>query len=346
MTSHGGGPSAARPLPFGVHAVTITSEHGLEWSEHPDPVPGETDLVVAVTSAGLNAADLLQRLGLYPAPPGFPQDIPGMEFAGEVVAIGPRVSRFEIGDRVMALVGGGAQAELAITNEATALEVPEDLDLDAAGGFMEAAVTAYDALIVQAGLAAGEKLLVTGAAGGVGIVAVQLGAAAGATVIASTRHPELESGLIEFGAAIAVPPVEANEFGPFDVILELVGGDGTGESVSSLAIGGRLVVIGVGAGSRFQLDMLSLMQKRARISGSTMRSRSLAERAVIISAVERRVLPFVDSGAMVVPLAASFPMPHAAQAYDRFSAGAKLGKIVLMSEATNKQLTLESASDS
>jgi NADPH:quinone reductase len=341
----GGRAGTPRPLPFGVHAVTITADQSLEWLEHPDPSPGETDLVVAVASAGLNAADLLQRKGFYPAPPGFPQDIPGMEFAGEVVAIGSGVRRFEIGDRVMALVGGGAQAELAVTNEATALEVPEDLDLDSAGGFMEGAVTAYDALFVQAKLTAGEKLLVTGAAGGVGVAAVQLGSAAGATVIASTRHPELHSGLIELGAAVAVPPVEANEFGPFDVVLELVGGDGTADSVSSLATGGRLVVIGVGAGSRFQLEMLSLMQKRARISGSTMRARSLAERATVIAAVERRVLPFVDSGALVVPLAASYPMPHAADAYDRFSAGMKLGKIVLMSEATNKPLTLESASD-
>lgn len=328
-----------------MRAVTITSDAGLEWQDHPDPIPGDHEVVVAVAAAGLNAADLLQRRGLYPAPPGIPQDIPGMEFAGVVVSTGGRVSRFKVGDPVMALVGGAGQAELAVTHELTAIEVPEDMSLESAGGFMEGAATAYDALFTQAGLSAGEKLLVTGAAGGVGVFAVQLGSAAGATVVASTRHPELHPGLIELGAAVAVPPVEANEFGPFDVILELVGGEGVADSVTSLATNGRLVVIGVGAGARFQLDLLSLMSKRARISASTMRARPLAERAMVIAGLEKQVMPFVDSGALVVPIAASYPMSHATDGYDRFAAGSKLGKIVLMSEATNVPLTMETAQD-
>jgi NADPH:quinone reductase len=321
-----------------VHAVTITEQRTLEWDERPDPVPGDYDLVVAVGAAGLNGADLLQRAGYYPPPVGIPADIPGLELAGEVVAAGERTTRFKVGDRVMALVGGAAQAELALADEKTALEIPEGMDLQAAGAFMEAAATAFDALFTQAGLGAGETLLVTGAAGGVGVTAVQLGAAAGATVVASTRHPELHASLIELGAAAAVPPSESKEFGPFDVVLELVGGDGTADSVATLATGGRLVVIGIGAGSKFELDLRSLMAKRGRIFSSTMRARPLAERALVVSAVEKRVVPFAESGALVVPIAASFPMPDAAKAYERFAAGAKLGKVVLVTGGTSVPL--------
>ncbi len=322
-----------------MRAVTITDGAGLEWVEHPDPVPGDHELLVAVGAAGLNAADLLQRRGFYPAPPGVPPDIPGMELAGEVVATGAKTTRFKVGDRVMALVGGGAQAELALTDERTALEIPEDMHIEAAGGFMEAAVTAFDALFTQAGLGAGETLLVTGAAGGVGVAAVQLGSATGAIVVASTRHPDFNGPLIELGAAAVVQPGGAKEFGPFDVVLELVGGEGAAESVASLGIGGRLVVIGVGAGSKFELDMLALMSRRARIMGSTMRARPLAGRATVISELERRVIPLVDSGMLVVPVAEAFPMPAAERAYDRFGAGAKFGKLVLVTGGA--EMTLE-----
>jgi len=318
-----------------VRAVTITAGAGLEWAEHPDPVPGDYELLVAVGAAGLNGADLLQRMGFYPPPAGIPADIPGLEMAGVVVETGPRTSRFKVGDLVMALVGGAAQAELALTDERTALAVPSDLELETAGGFMEAAATAFDALFTQADLGAGERLLVTGAAGGVGSCAVQLGEAAGATVVASTRHRELNNDLVELGAIATVLPSQCAEFGPFDVILELVSGPGLADSVSCLATGGRLVVIGVGAGSRVELDMHVLMQKRARIMASTMRARPLADRALVISALERRVLPLVESGRLVVPVAATYPMSNATDAYDRFAAGGKLGKIVLLTEGAD-----------
>ena len=327
-----------------MRAVTITEGGGLEFIEKPDPVPGDHDLLVAVGAAGLNAADLLQRKGFYPAPPGVPPDIPGMELAGEVLSIGDSVSRFKPGDKVMGLVGGGAQAELALTNEATAIEIPEEMELEAAGGFMEGAATAFDALFTQAGLGAGETLLVTGAAGGVGVAAVQLGSAAGAVVVASTRHSEFHAPLIELGAAAAVPPATSKEFGPFDVVVELVGGEGAAESVASLATGGRMVIIGVGAGARFELDMLALMSRRARIMASTMRARPLAARSTVISELERRVIPLVDAGRMVVPITEAFPMPAAERAYDRFSAGAKFGKVVLVSGGA--ELPLEEAQQS
>ena len=321
-----------------MRAVTITEDRSLEWAERRDPVPGDHDLLVAVGAAGLNGADLLQKAGFYPPPAGIPADIPGLEFAGEVLAVGIHTTGFKIGDRVMALVGGAAQAELAITDEKTAIHVPEDMDLQAAGGFMEAAATAYDALFTQAQLSAGETLLVTGAAGGVGSIGVQLGAAAGATVVASTRNPEFHSTLIELGAAAAVTPAESKEFGPFDVVLELVGGDGTADSVSALATLGRVVVIGIGAGSKFELDLRLLMSKRGRIFSSTMRFRPLAERAVVVANVAKRVIPFVESGALIVPIAASYPMPDASHAYDRFASGAKMGKVMLVDAGTSVAL--------
>ena len=169
-----------------MHAVVI-DEGQLRWEERPDPESGDHELVVAVRAAGVNGADLSQRAGRYPAPPGWPQDVPGLEMAGEVAAVGACVTGFALGDRVMALVGGGAQAELAVVDETHALGVPAGLSWAEAGGFMEAYATAYDALFGQAGLTLGDRLLVTGAAGGVGSAAVQLAALAGAHVVGTRR---------------------------------------------------------------------------------------------------------------------------------------------------------------
>ena len=171
-----------------MHAVVIR-EGQLHWEERDDPVPGDTELLVSVRAAGLNAADLVQRAGFYPAPPGWPADIPGMEFAGEVVAVGRQVTLFSPGDRVMAVVGGGAQATLALVDETHALAVPDALPWTEAGGFPETFTTAYDALFRQAELQMGERVLVSGAAGGVGTAGVQLAAQAGAVVTATVRDP-------------------------------------------------------------------------------------------------------------------------------------------------------------
>ena len=188
-----------------MYAVVI-DEGSLRWEQRPDPEPGDHELVVAVRAAGVNGADLSQRAGRYPAPPGWPQDVPGLEMAGEVAAVGARVTRFAVGDRVMALVGGGAQAELAMVDEAHALGVPAGLCWPEAGGFMEAYATAYDALFGQAGLTLGDRVLVTGAAGGVGSAAVQLAALAGARVVASVRDPAKREEVAALGAAEVVDP--------------------------------------------------------------------------------------------------------------------------------------------
>jgi NADPH:quinone reductase len=310
-----------------VRAATIRDGEVL-IEEHPDPEPGAGEVLVRVRAAGLNGADMMQRRGLYPAPPGSPQDIPGMEFAGEVTAVGPGVERFSGGERVMAIVGGGAQAELVIAHERVLMEVPEGLDWSHAGGLPEVFTTAHDAIFAQAGLLPGEHLLVHGGAGGVGTAAIQLANAIGARVTATVRREELRDQVAELGAT-AVPCEEYAARGPFDVILELVGGPNMAENLQALATGGRIAVIGVSAGAKSELNLLALMGKRARIHGSTLRARPLEEKALTARRVEHEVLPLFERGKLRVPVAAEFPLERAADAYDAFAAGGKLGKIVL-----------------
>ena len=312
-----------------MRAVTIRDK-ALVVDARPDPEPGHGELLVRVRAAGVNGADILQRGGGYPAPPGSPPDIPGLEFAGEVVGVGPQVRRFAEGDRVMAVVGGGGQAELALVHERAAMRVPDALDWPLAGGVPEVFVTAHDAIFTQARLRPGEHLLVHGAAGGVGTAAVQMGRAAGARVTATVRRGELRPQVERLGAR-AVPPEGFAEHGPYDVILELVGAGNLAENLQSLATGGRIAVIGVGgSGPRAEMNLLALMQKRARIHGSTLRPRPLEEKALASRLVEKEVLPLFESGAITVPVAATYPLDEAAAAYERFEAGGKLGKIVLL----------------
>ena len=301
----------------------------LSVEEHPDPRPGTGEVLVRVMAAGLNGADMLQRRGAYPAPPGSPQDVPGLELAGEVAGLGPRSERFAEGDRVMAVVGGGGQAELAVVHERAAMPVPEVLDWAHAGGLPEVFVTAHDALFSQAALRPGERLLVHGGAGGVGTAAVQLGRAAGARVTATVRRDECRPEVARLGAE-AVAPEGFAEHGPFDVVLELVGAPNLAENLSALATGGRIVVIGVGAGAKAEINLVAVMGKRARVQGSTLRARPLEEKAAATRLVEREVLPLFERGDLEVPLAAAYPLSAVEEAYERFAAGGKLGKVVLL----------------
>ncbi|HWL45271.1 MAG TPA: zinc-binding dehydrogenase [Ilumatobacter sp.] len=311
-----------------MYAVTIV-DGALQWKQHPDPVPAAGEVLVQVRAAGLNGADRIQVTGRYPAPAGSPPDIPGLELAGEVVALGPGAERFAIGDRVMAVVGGGGQAELCVVHERHLLPVPEQLDWSAAGGFPEVFTTAHDALFTQAGLAVGERLCVHGAAGGVGIAGVQLGVATGASVVGTVRNEALRSQVAAFGAEV-VAPEAFTDHGPFDVILELVGGPNIVDDVRSLATGGRIAIIGTGAGVTAQLNLLDLMGRRGRIHGSTLRSRSLEDKAIAARAVEKHVLPLLAARTVTVPVETTYPMAAAAEAYEHFATGGKLGKIVLV----------------
>ena len=311
-----------------MRAVTI-EDGKLAIHEHPDPVPGKGELLVRVRAAGLNGADMFQLRGVYPAPPGSPADIPGLELAGEVVGLGPDATRFQPGDRVMALVGGGGQAELAVVHERIAMPVPDRMTWAEAGGFPEVFVTAHDALFTQCGLSLGERLLVTGAAGGVGTAAVQLAAAAGASVVATVRSPERHRAVAELGAELVVLPADVAGTGPFDVILELVGAPNLPTNLRLLASRGRISVIGTGAGTTFELDLRLLMTLRARLMGSALRSRPLEQKADAVRRVEVAVLPALASGRMRVPVTATYPLQRAEEAYERFQAGTKLGKVVL-----------------
>jgi len=292
--------------------AAITHEGRLELAERPDPVPAEGELLIRIRAAGINRADLMQVAGHYPPPPGAPVDIPGLECAGEVVGTG---------ERVVALLGGGAHGELAAVDARHALPVPDGVDWPSAGGFMEAYATAHDALFTQALLLPGERLLVNGAAGGVGTAAVQLGVALGAEVTGTARGNR--DRVQALGAA-------TEPHGEYDVILELVGGANLTEDVALLAPHGRLAVIGTGAGSRAEIEFGLVMHKRARILGSTLRSRSADEKALVVERLREAVLPLLAAGRVTVPVHETFPLERAPEAYEAFARPGKFGKLVLL----------------
>ena len=314
-----------------MDAVVI--ENGtVRVADRPDPQPGDTQVLVAVRAAGLNGADLLQVRGHYPAPAGAPGDVPGLEMAGRVVAVGSRVTRVRPGERVMGLVAGGAQATLVVAEQDHLLRVPDGTDWAAAGGFCEVFSTAHDALFTQCQLSIGDRLLVTGAAGGVGVAAVQLGACSGARVVASVRDPERRSAVAELGAGEVIGAGDIADHGPYDVVLELVGAASLPQALGALATRGRVAVIGIGSGAAIELDLRLLMQRRARIGGSTLRARTQAEKAQVAAALAEHVVPLLAAGRIRVPVCETFPLSEAQQAYARFAAGGKLGKVVLAPE--------------
>jgi NADPH2:quinone reductase len=311
-----------------VRAATIRDGEVLV-EQHPDPEPGAGQVLVRVRAAGVNGADMLQRRGRYPAPPGSPPDIPGLELAGEVEALGDGAARFSAGDRVMGIVGGGGQGELAVVHERQLMPVPDAVPFPEAGGLPEVFTTAHDAVFVRAGLRPGERLLVHGAAGGVGTAAVQLGRALGAHVTATVRDPDARGPVGRLGADEVVEPEGFEEQGPVDVILELVGAPNLGANVKALNTEGRIVVIGIAAGAKAELNLAALMAKRGRIMASTLRARPLEQKAATARAMEREVLPWFARGDLRVPVAETFALDDVAAAYDHFAAGGKLGKIIL-----------------
>jgi NADPH2:quinone reductase len=312
-----------------MHANVIR-DNQLHWEERADPAPGDTELLIAVQAAGINSADLVQRIGLYPAPPGWPEDIPGMELAGEVVRVGRSVTLFAPGDRVMAVVGGGAQAELAYVDEMHALVIPDRMPWPEAGGFAEAFATAYDALFTRGELKMGERVLVSGAAGGVGTAGVQLAAAAGAHVTATVRNEGHHEAVRNLGADVVIAPGDEGKHGPYDVVLELVGQASLTEVLPHMAPWSRVVVIGVGSGGRMEIELMQLMMQRVRIVGTTLRSRTRQEKGDVVAAVNAHVMPLLMEGRLRVPVAETFPLAKAEAAYERFAAGSKLGKVVLV----------------
>ena len=316
-----------------MRAIVFTGAGGNEVvsvEERPDPAPGAEDVLVRVAFAGLNPADLVQRAGNYPAPPGSPADVPGLEVAGTVERCGERVSSWRPGDRVFGLVGGGGLADRVLVHERCVARVPDALDEPEAAAVPEAFVTAHDAAFTQAGLRPGETLLVHGAGGGVGTAAVQLGIAAGARVVATVRSPNVEDAVRAFGAEV----VRDEDFlegvsVSADVILELVGGAHFPANLNALAHRGRIVVVSVAGGNEIELPLLALMQKRATIRGTVLRSRPLEEKAAAVRAFEREVVPGLASRRLRPVVDSVYPAADATTAFDRLAARGKLGKVLL-----------------
>jgi len=315
-----------------VRCVVIR-DGNLEIEERETPNPGPYDVVVAVRGAGINAADLMQRDGNYPAPEGWPADVPGMELAGVVSAVGERVHEPLLGRRVCAIVGGGAQATHCLVPSEHLLFVPDHVSWVQAGGFPEAFTTAHDALVTQGHLGAGERVLISGATGGVGIAAVQIAHALGAHVIAVTRTNEHHERLGDYGADETATLDTIGAVGRVDVILELVGAAHLGVAQGLLNPFARVVVIGIsGGGSRVDLDLRAFMGTRSTLTGSTLRSRSREEKGEVADRVSQTLVPRWRTGEVHVPVAQSFALDDVALAYDYFAQPGKFGKVVLRVE--------------
>jgi NADPH:quinone reductase len=316
-----------------MRAIVFTGAGGPEvmrLEERPDPVPGDGEVLVGARYAGVNTADLAQRAGAYPAPAGAPQDVPGLEVAGTVLAVGHSVQGFEEGDRVFGLVGGGGLADRVVVNARHVSHVPAALNEEEAAAVPEAFITAHDALVTRGSLGLGDVLLVNGANGGVGTAAVQIGVVAGARVFASarSRHDELR----RLGAE-AVEPRAAmqavRDAGGADVVLELVGGPNIDADVVALAQKGRIVVVGTSAGAHAEVSLGKLMGKRGAIHGTVLRARVLEEKAAAVQRFAHEVVPNLAAERMQAIVDRVFPAEAAADAFDHMSSSGKFGKVLL-----------------
>jgi NADPH2:quinone reductase len=309
--------------------------------ERPVPRPGPGEVLVRVRAAGINRPDVLQRQGAYPPPPGAP-DILGLEIAGEVTGLGEGASRFALGQRVMGLVPGGGYAQYATVHETNALPVPEPLSLEEAGGIPETYFTVWTNVFERGALRAGETLLVHGGTSGIGTTAIQLAKAFGATVIATAGSGAKCEACLRLGADRAVnyreedfvaAVREATAGRGADVILDMVGGSYIPRNHEAAAQDGRIVQIAFLEGSRAEVDFRRLMMKRLTHTGSTLRARSVAEKAGIARALEERVLPLLAEGRCRPVMDSTYPLEDAAGAHARMDGGAHVGKIVLLDGA-------------
>ena len=311
-----------------MRCIVFTGAGGaevMELQELPDPEPGPDEVLVAVTHAGLNPADLHQRAGHYPAPPGSPADVPGLEVAGAVAACGARVTAWRPGDRVFGIVGGGGLADRVVVHERHVARIPDRLDSEHAAAVPEAFITAHDAVFTQAGLRMGETLLVNGATGGVGTAAVQMAVAAGARALANARSQDGLARLEQMGAHRC----RLEDAAGVDVVLELVGVQNLEGSLRALATKGRIMVVGTGAGARGEIHLGALMGRRASITGTLLRARPLDEKAAAVQAFARQVVPLLESGAVTPVVDRVFAAEQAAEAFDHLAAPGKFGKVLL-----------------
>jgi putative PIG3 family NAD(P)H quinone oxidoreductase len=322
-------------------AVVIVRPGGpdvLEIRELPDPTPGPSQVRVRVRATALNRADLLQRRGLYPAPPGCPRDIPGLEYAGEVESCGAAVESLRPGDRVMGLLGGGGYASMVVTDERSCLPVPPRLSWAEAAAVPEAYLTAHDALFARGGLKAGESVLVHAAASGVGIAAAQIAAAVGARVLGTSRTPDKRDRLREMGGMDVLDPsdpsleerirLSAGGDG-VDVIVDFLGAASWDLNLAVLATGGRLVLVGTLGGSRVRADLGRLMTRRLTVTGTVLRSRPQEEKILLARDFGRRMLPLLSAGRLRPVIDRVLPLSRAAEAHAAMEGNENFGKIVL-----------------
>ena len=328
-----------------MKAVTITSfggVEGLEIRDVPDAPHASLDRVrVRVRAAGLNRADILQRLGRYPAPPGYPQDIPGIEFAGEVAEVGDEEREWKIGDRVLGIIGGGGQAEYVTVSANHLARIPDRLDWAEAAAVPEVFMTAHDALFTQCGVTIGESVLIHAAGSGVGTAAIQLVKAAGAFAYGTSRTADKLERAKEFGLTSSVvvdgdPATFANaskqwtDGAGVNVVLDLVGAAYLNANLQSLATKGRLIFVGTASGSKAEIDYSIAMHKRLRIMGTSLRTRSLEEKATATRLFAEQVVPLLASGAVRPVIDQIFPMEDVRAAHERIESNESFGKVVLM----------------
>jgi NADPH2:quinone reductase len=330
-----------------MKAVTIVSfggVEGLEVSEVADAPRATADRVrVRVRAAGLNRADILQRLGRYPAPPGYPQEIPGLEFAGEVAEVGEEARRWKVGDRVFGIIGGGGQAEFVTLPESHLAEIPPNLDWAEAASIPEVFMTAHDALFTQCGVKMGERVLIHAAGSGVGTAAIQLVRAAGANAYGTSRTAAKLERAKEFGLTESVivgddPITFANAVKQWtgdkgvEVILDLVGAAYLKANLESLATKGRLIFVGTTSGAKAEIDYAIVMRKRLRIMGTSLRTRSTAEKATATRLFAEQVVPLLASGAVRPVIDRVFKMEEVRAAHERIESNESFGKVVLLIE--------------
>ncbi len=328
-----------------MRAITIVSfggTEGLEVRDVPDAPPATADRVrVRVHAAGLNRADILQRMGRYPAPPGYPQDIPGLEFAGEVMEVGHEARMWKLGQRVFGITGGGAQAEFVTVPESTLVEIPANLNWADAASIPEVFMTAHDALFTQCGLQIGERVLIHAAGSGVGTAASQLVRAAGAFAYGTSRTPEKLERAKEFGLTDSIvvnsdPMLFAEAVKRWtsptgiNVILDLVGAAYLKANLAVLATKGRLIFVGTMSGAKAEIDYSIVMGKRLRIMGTSLRTRSIEEKATATRSFAQHVVPLLASGDVRPVMDRVFKLQEVRAAHERIESNESFGKVVLM----------------
>lgn len=326
-----------------MKAVYIKEFGGAENLEIRDTekpkIRGGAEILVRVRAAGVNRADVLQRKGFYPAPAGYPERIPGLEFAGEIAETGKSVTKFAVGERVFGITAGGAQAEFVLTSENELARIPENLSFTEAAAIPEAFITALDAVWTQGKLFQGETLLVHAAGSGVGLAALQIAKAEGIRVFGTSRTPEKLERCVEIGLDVPIDTGENENFAEIvkkksggkgaDVILDLVGASYFGRNLESLAPGGRLILVGLVGGRKAEFDLSVALRKRLQIIGTVLRSRSAEEKAAVTARFEEKILPLLEEGKIEANLERVFKASEAPEAHRHLEANKNFGKLVL-----------------